>query len=259
MPTKGITITEKERIKITQFLIQNNWQQINGENNPFLIGKYQLDNNIIKFFKSKKGITFYCNTEITIEHILQKQLIQRNATNKIIEIDDSGWGSPFLGVLIGFFFHPIEKLDFILVEPKYFQTPLFESHTYLNRTTELILQKFEEYHIDKEWHIEMCSGYIFEKARDSLRQIEYQLTSVQIRGILQNYVEAKFRDILTNEYHIPSNILGGITQSKQDYKISFYKMISYIEQHPEVLKYCKTGWNYFKKRERNMSEKRIED
>jgi ribonuclease HIII len=126
MPSrKGMT--ELEMKDIIKFLLSNGWVQKNGENNPYLLFRFQLENNIVKFYQSKRGITFFCNTQVMMKQIIDRNIFKDTDFKGILEIDDAGIGSLIGGVLIGFHVpYVLENCRHSIVEVKYFQSPLFE-------------------------------------------------------------------------------------------------------------------------------------
>jgi hypothetical protein len=245
MSKQGLTLDQVT--SIIHQCEQDHWKPAT-EQNQYVFKKFvKGNNNIIIYITKGRGFTIRCNTEILLQHVLNGTLGREKYCKFIIEIDDAGWGSAIGGVGIGFHIPHIHCFDFVVVEPKYFQSPLFEGKDYLSRVTELIQQKLNLYGVDHEWLIKICTGYIFAHARKSLFE-QFAVAPTEIHDPLQSYAEDQFKKYLVEQCEVPIELIKNTTKSKEEYRLVFNKIITYLKTHPELRKYCKTGWNFFKER-----------
>ncbi|HBX48963.1 MAG TPA: hypothetical protein DEF85_08755, partial [Clostridiaceae bacterium] len=107
----------------------------------------------------------------------------------MIQIDDAGSGSLVGGTLIGLL--RVETFEFYydIIPIEYFTTPFFENKLYLNYCTIIINEGLKYLKPDKNEKIEICQGYIFEKARAYLKQNSYNFYPTKIEEPLQSKIE----------------------------------------------------------------------
>jgi hypothetical protein len=234
---------------IIQLCLDHGWHE-EQEPNAYLYKKFVCGNSNIKIYTSKRGYSLVCNTEILLQEVLQGKLPPNAPTAKEIIIDDAGVGCPIGGIAIGYQIcstQPKAELDALAVDfidVKFFQSPLFEQKAYLDEVATKIIARIGVYS-PKEWSIRICTGYVFTKARESLVNLGFIVSTGQITGTLQNFVENTFWGYLTRVCNISQKPLF-TPRNKTEYKMLFGSLLHYIQEHPEVKPYCKTGWNFFK-------------
>lgn len=250
----------KEQVdSIIQLVKQNGWQEA-FEPNQYLVAKYVKENDNIKIYRTKAGdYTLVCNTIEIKKQILEGKFISDTIYKYEVEIDDAGVGCPAGGIAIGY--RPsvtrvklksgVEKeypsYIYDIIDVKFFQSPLYDQKTYLQEVTTKILQHFQQWEVNENWLIRICTGYIFSHARSMLSTAGYNITTAKITGFLQDNLERDFRKYLETTCHIPFYLIKEIPATKVGFQVFFTNLIRYIKAHPLLLPYCKTGWPYFQK------------
>ncbi|HAZ36900.1 MAG TPA: hypothetical protein DDX02_07905 [Clostridiaceae bacterium] len=160
----------------------------------------------------------------------------------MIQIDDAGSGSLVGGTLIGLL--RVETFEFYydIIPIEYFTTPFFENKLYLNYCTIIINEGLKYLKPDKNEKIEICQGYIFEKARAYLKQNSYNFYPTKIEEPLQSKIEDTFVKYAIS-LGIPENYL-----SYTKYPFHFHKLLRWVFADYETRKsLCKTGWKSWNK------------
>lgn len=161
----------------------------------------------------------------------------------VIEVDDSGWGDLIGGTVI--VLRRVETGESYTGEipPELFKADEFKYKSYLRYATQIILEGFDELEVPKNEAIHICTGYVFEHAEDTLRELGYKVTEVKIEGETQELAERTFIESLVrrgigtfNEVATMRSFNGFLKWVKED--------LSKREQ------YVKTGWkNWVKHRD----------
>jgi hypothetical protein len=185
---------------------------------------------------------------VTTDYHTLEQLLtgQAPARETIIKVDDSGWGFPLGGVMIG-----AERAGHVetgIVDVPYFQGELFRKHAYLEEaarvTLSLVLKLGGR---PEDTLVEICTGYVNSKSKEALREAGFEVKVTEITGYLQNELEQRFREYIESlsyrAYFDP--------KETRDPASGFRKVISWIREDPgHRMKIAKTGWKYFEKFEK---------
>jgi hypothetical protein len=158
----------------------------------------------------------------------------------VIEVDDSGWGDLIGGAVI--VMRRVETDEHFTGEipPELFKEPEFKYKAYLRYATQIILQGLDALKVPKTEAIHICTGYIFEHAEDTLRELGYKVTEVKIEGKTQDLAERTFIDSLVRQgigsfYEIAS-------------MRSFNGFLDWVKEDlTERERYVKTGWKNWAK------------
>lgn len=243
MPQKSIKITETQLNKL-----RGEFPKIGVITKPS--SEYELYRGIVNgttlvVYKGKKGITLqFQNTikgvEDKINQILQiKQTtlppfsIDRKDKEKqrIIEIDDTGWGD-----LIGSVFivgRDVKTDNYIVREipVKFFQIPEFEQKRCYKEAIRCVTEILNEFNANPEdTFIHICTGAIFSRVYKFLEEKGYSYEYSKIAGKTQDLAENIF-----NEYLSKTGCPRGYKQMK--------KWLH--EDYETRIKYAKTGWKEF--------------
>ncbi|SKA83134.1 hypothetical protein SAMN05443428_10542 [Caloramator quimbayensis] len=160
----------------------------------------------------------------------------------MIQIDDAGSGSLVGGTVIGII--RTETLDFYydIIPVEFFKTPEFEEKKYKDYCIKIIEEGLNELKVSKDEEIEICQGYIFDKARNYLKEKGYKVLSVKISEPLQSIIEETFID-----YAIGLGIPLDYLQYTK-YPFHFHRLLKWVladfKKRSEI---CKTGWSSYKK------------
>ncbi|KRQ86631.1 hypothetical protein ABG79_01614 [Caloramator mitchellensis] len=160
----------------------------------------------------------------------------------MIQIDDAGSGSLVGGTIIGAL--RVETMEFFnyLIPVKYFKSPYFKQKEYESYTVKLIEKAIKDLNITKYEEIQICRGYLFNKAIKYLTDKGYNATSTKISEPLQSLIEDTFKKYVI-DIGIPEDYIN-FTK----YPFHFHKMLRWVLADPkDRIKYCKTGWDSWQK------------
>lgn len=111
---------------------------------------------------------------------------------KVIQIDDAGIGFPLCGIMVGVTDGTTVWTD--TVDVKLFQGEAYDSKEYVKDYTRRGIRIITEMKISPKTHrIEICSGFINIALKDRLRKLGYEVTITDIKGLLQDNLEALYR------------------------------------------------------------------
>jgi hypothetical protein len=161
----------------------------------------------------------------------------------VIEIDDSGWGDLIGGVVI--ILNRIETEEYYTDEipVELFKQDEFEYKTYLRYATHIILEGLDSLKVPKSEEIHICTGYIFEHAKDTLSELDYKIIEKKIIGKTQTIAEKAFIESLVKQEI-------GTFQEIAEMR-SFNGFLAWVKHDLKSReRYVKTGWkNWVKHRE----------
>jgi len=153
----------------------------------------------------------------------------------VIEVDDSGWGDLIGGAVI--VMRRVETNEKYTGEipPELFKAEEFKYKTYLRYATQIILEGLDSLSVEKTEPIHICTGYIFEHAEDTLRELGYKVTEVKIEGKTQELAEKTFIESLVNQG------IGSFSEVAS--MRSFNGFLDWVKEDLEHReRYVKTGW-----------------
>jgi hypothetical protein len=168
------------------------------ENNPTLKCSYKGAGTLVtpkwnvKIYRSGSVV---CTDMILLQDILDNKIKAPDSSLKIVQIDDSGWGFPLLGVMVGVNIVGYSKIWTDVVPVKFFQDPLCESKAYLDEYASLGMGILNELNVRSDTHrIEICTGFINKNLKNLLRKYAFDVRIVEIKGLLQDQLEYLFRE-----------------------------------------------------------------
>jgi hypothetical protein len=155
-----------------------------------------------------------------------------------IIIDDAGSGDLLFGVVIGVFRSETGEFKYNIVEVNFFQPPKFRKKEYLNQASKIIFQLLNELKVKPGEQIQICRGYIFDKALLDLKKEygEENVHKVKVQGELQGLVETSYLDELRNLGYEP------IKEREKKRAKSFFHMMRWVNKNPQKIEFVKTGW-----------------
>ena len=158
-----------------------------------------------------------------------------------IEIDDSGTGDLIGSAFILFWRRETNELVKKEVPLELYQSSDFNLTT-KNYIRQLFVETFEEMKIPKTEEISLCTGSCFDKAREFLKEGEYNYKDAKIEGYLQDMVEQSYLTHIIEEYGVPENKV-----SVESGKKRFFALFHWITRDfPRRKYYVKSGfdkWN----------------
>ena len=158
----------------------------------------------------------------------------------VIEVDDSGWGDLIGGAVI--VMRRVETDEHYTGEipPELFKAEEFKYKAYLRYATQIILEGLDALDVQRSEPIHLCTGYIFEHAEDTLRELGYKVTEVKIEGKTQELAERTFIESLVGQ---------GIGKYKDIAAMrSFNGFLEWVKEDLSYREqYVKTGWKNWAK------------
>lgn len=155
-----------------------------------------------------------------------------------ITIDDAGYGDLLFGAVIGAY--RVETGEFIydVIDVKYFQRPLFSSKEYQSEAGRITMNLVEKMKPKVGERVELCRGDILDRAAVALVELfgEEKVVRVKIEGESQRLTELAFVNELRNIGYEP------IKKRTDRWAKSFFHMLRWLNAHPKMLKWAKTGW-----------------
>jgi hypothetical protein len=223
---------------------------LTAERNPYLVlgvrgdGVRASPRWTARVYRNQKGqLKLVTNDYATLEQMLSGKSPERE---KVIRVDDAGWGFPLGGVMIGA--TDGTRVETGIVGVEYFQDGPFGQRAYLDEAAQVTRALVERLGSPREAIVEICTGYVNSGSRELLRRAGYPVVVTEITGLLQHELERRFREYIESlGYH-------GYFDPKetQDPAAAFKRVIRWIEEDPENrLKIAKTGWKYFRERQAN--------
>lgn len=160
----------------------------------------------------------------------------------MIQIDDAGSGSLVGGTIIGILRAEDNDYHYEAIPIDLFTSPYFEEKKYADYTVKIIIDGLNILKVKKDEPVQICQGYMFDKARVYLRQNGYNFVSTKIEEPLQTIIENSFLDYVIG-LGIPMDYL-----EYTKYPFHFHKMLKWVfSDLPNREKLCKTGWKSWKK------------
>lgn len=155
-----------------------------------------------------------------------------------ITIDDAGSGDLLFGVVIGAYRDETKEFKYDLIDVKFFQPGLFGQKEYLLQSSKIVSQLVQGLKIMPEEEIQICQGYIFDEAVNDLRKAygEDRIRRIRVVGEPQRLTEIAYLDEIRNLGYDP-------LEEREDRRAkSFFHMMRWLKDNPEMLRYAKTGW-----------------
>jgi hypothetical protein len=172
---------------------------------------------------------------------------------RVISIDDSGWGFPLLGTLIGLHDSLDNSIHIGEVPVKYYQSPYFERKDYLYAAANQVVSMlgelqhpsadiFDPRTVDVLFRV--CTGYVNTGIVRELRERGFKVETCAIGEPLQSALEAAHMNYIREKtnadiYYDPKELDKGEIPKK------FGEAVRWIEKN-NAWPLAKTGWNYFK-------------
>jgi hypothetical protein len=176
--------------------------------------------------------------------------------NRVISIDDSGWGFPLLGTLIGLHDSLDNSIHIGEVPVKYYQPPSFERKDYLHIAAHQVVRLLGELqHPNSDIFdprtvnvlFRVCTGYVNTGIVRELRERGFKVETCAIGEPLQSALETAHMNYIREKtradiYYDPKEL------DKAEIPKKFGEVVRWIEKN-NAWSLTKTGWKYFKSRD----------
>lgn len=168
----------------------------------------------------------------------------------MLEIDDSGWGCPIGGVLIGVLRRETEEYLTGIIPVSFFQED-FKKGAYLLKARNLTKNLISRLKVGPREQIIVCPGPLFREFRTFLFEEGFNFQVRTIGDPLQSLLEKSFAQYL-NSIGVPQEILaqGAFHPSRR-----FRALLRWVaEDYPQRIRLCKTGWSSWEKWEEIIAQ-----
>nr|MDO8115392.1 hypothetical protein [Candidatus Sigynarchaeota archaeon] len=163
-----------------------------------------------------------------------------------IEIDDAGTGDPLLGAVIGFYRRETDQLHFEWIPIEAYQAPKFYKELPQEEAAKAVMRGLLAMNRKPDEVVLICSGSIFDKARESLDSANIKHEPLKVEGKLQDAVEDEY--VRACEQLGIHNKALRIDESEKDkgYKKRYFILLNWAKKHPqEREKHVKNGLNFW--------------
>jgi len=211
------------------------------ENNQYLKVSYRGSGQDIS---EKWNVKIYTSGSVvttdksTLKKIISGTFKPPNENLKVIQIDDAGIGFPLCGIMVGVTDGTSIWTD--TVDVKLFQGDAYDRKEYLKDYTDRGVTIIKKIGISPKTHrIEICSGFINQLLKIKLRDMGYDVVITDIKGILQDKLEALYR---AHVYDLTGKHLAYDPKGLTTKQIAFnyHSAVKWGRKFaPELLK---TGW-----------------
>lgn len=161
-------------------------------------------------------------------------------------IDDSGWGFPLGGVLIGIWDSRTQQFMTGEVPVMYFQSPSFERKDYLRIASQVSLNLIKKLDIHIEGTlIKLCQGYVNNDTQSVLESYGYRVERCKITEPLQSKLEMIHLEYINKTF---GSFMYYDPKGTNPYNIGrqYNKVIEWIKIN-RAWRDAKTGWKSIKK------------
>jgi CxxC-x17-CxxC domain-containing protein len=154
-----------------------------------------------------------------------------------IIVDDAGSGDLLFGVVVGAYHEETGRFKYDLIDVKFYQE-IFKEKEYLQESSRVVSKLISQFELKPEEEIHICQGCIFDVAQEELQKIYGQdrVKRIHVVGETQRLVEIAYLDELRNLGYEP------MAEREEKRGKSFFHMMHWLKDNPEMLRYAKTGW-----------------
>ena len=171
--------------------------------------------------------------------------LSRFIYDKVILIDDAGWGDLILGVVVGALKLPDHRYMERRIPVTAFQPPNFEKKAYLDEAVRIAEEIVNAMRPDEKTYFKVCSGYILSRIRAYLKQRGFHVEKAKIEGELQERVEKSYVDWC---------IEVGVPPERLKDKKRFYPLLEWVAEKIELReRLVKTGWKSWREKWREKA------
>jgi CxxC-x17-CxxC domain-containing protein len=152
-------------------------------------------------------------------------------------VDDAGSGDLLFGVVVGAYHEPTGQFKYDLIDVKFYQE-IFREKEYLKESSRIVSKLVSQFKLEPDEEIHICQGCIFDVAAVDLQKVygENRVKRVRVIGETQRLVEIAYLDEIRNLGYEP------MVEREEKRGKSFFHMMRWLKDNPEMLRYAKTGW-----------------
>jgi CxxC-x17-CxxC domain-containing protein len=152
-------------------------------------------------------------------------------------VDDAGSGDLLFGVVIGAYREETGEFKYDMIDVRFYQE-IFREKEYLQESSRIVSKLVEWFNIKSDEAIHICQGCIFDVAAEELRKVygENRVKRVRVVGEAQRLTEIAYLDEIRNLGYEP------LAEREEKRGKSFFHMMRWLKDNPEMIRYAKTGW-----------------
>ena len=152
-------------------------------------------------------------------------------------MDDAGSGDLLFGVVIGAYHELTGEFKYDLIDVRFYQD-IFREKEYLQESSRVVSKLVSKFNLSAEEEIHICQGCIFDVAAEELQKVygESRVKRIRVVGETQRLVEIAYLDEIRNLGYEP------LEEREEKRGKSFFHMMRWLKDNPEMLRYAKTGW-----------------
>ena len=152
-------------------------------------------------------------------------------------VDDAGSGDLLYGVVVGAYREETGEFKYDLIDVKFYQD-IFREKEYLQESSRIVSKLVSWFNLKPDEPVHICQGCIFDVAAEDLRKAigEDRVKRIRVEGEAQRLVEIAYLDEIRNLGYEP------LAEREEKRGKSFFHMMRWLKENPEMLRYAKTGW-----------------
>ena len=152
-------------------------------------------------------------------------------------VDDAGSGDLLYGVVVGAYREETGEFKYDLIDVRFYQE-IFREKEYLQESSRIVSKLISYFNLKPDEAIHICQGCIFDVAAEELQKVfgEDRVKRVRVVGEAQRLTEIAYLDEIRNLGYEP------LTEREEKRGKSFFHMMRWLKDNPEMLRYAKTGW-----------------
>ena len=152
-------------------------------------------------------------------------------------VDDAGSGDLLHGVVVGAYHEETGEFKYDLIDVRFYQD-IFREKEYLQESSRVVSKLVSRFNLKPDEAIHICQGCIFDVAAEELQKVygEDRVKRIRVIGEAQRLVEIAYLDEIRNLGYEP------LAEREEKRGKSFFHMMRWLKDNPEMLRYAKTGW-----------------
>jgi len=152
-------------------------------------------------------------------------------------VDDAGSGDLLFGVVIGAYLEETGDFKYDMIDVRYYQE-IFREKEYLQEASRIVSKLAAWFNLKPDDEIHICQGCIFDVAAEELRKVygEDRVKRIRVVGEAQRLTEIAYLDEIRNLGYEP------LAEREEKRGKSFFHMMRWLKNNPDMLRYAKTGW-----------------
>lgn len=162
---------------------------------------------------------------------------KRSVSKLTVIVDDAGSGDLLFGVVVGAYREETGEFKYDLIDVRFYQE-IFREKEYLQESSRIVSKLVSWFNLKTDEAIHICQGCIFDVAAEELRKVygEKRVSRIRVVGEAQRLTEIAYLDEIRNLGYEP------LAEREEKRGKSFFHMMRWLKDNPEMLRYAKTGW-----------------